>query len=225
MHARRSLVAMSVLGALCSMLLGSVLARVSDSVSSAGNKATSSQYGTPFDVQAAQIPFGGDCNTATYSQGPVAFTEDASVNLETLNTGDTVRYLCVKNAGQGTGQLLIQYVNVTDSEVGTCASVEAHPEGGNDQSCADGAGGELKPLLVSGASGSGDCSGSATGPTFAGMEVPKALTSSLAPGQICKVDVFVAIKFSPTEVEKSVAQTDRVQWDVQFTLQDTPASP
>lgn len=212
---------MSVFGAVFSLLLGSVLARVSDTVDSTGNKATSGLYGTPFDIQAAQIPFNGDCATATYSQGPVTFTEDASVNLETENTGDTVRYVCIKNAGQGTGQVLVQYINVTDTEVGTCAPVESNPEGGNDQSCADGGAGELKPLLRSAASSTTPCA-NAAGPngTFTEMETPRVLSTSLAPGATCRVDFSVVLKFQPTELERSLAQTDRVQWDVRFTLQN-----
>ena len=222
MSRRVSLVCLSVFGAVFSLLLGSVLARVSDTVESTGNKATSGLYGQPYDIQAAQIPFGGNCATATYSQGPVTFTEDANVDLESESTGDTVRYVCIKNAGQGTGQVLVQYTNVTDTEVGTCASVESNPEGGNDQTCADGGAGELKSLLRSAAGSSAPCAAAAIGPngTFAEMETPRVLSTSLAPGEICRVDFNVALKFQPTEVERSLAQTDRVQWDVRFTLQD-----
>lgn len=224
---RMSLVGLAVFGAVFSLLLGTVLARVSDSVDSTGNKATSGLYGTPYDIQAAQIPFGGDCATATYSDGPVTFTEDASVNLETGGTGDTVRYVCVKNVGQGTGQVLVQYVNVTDTEVGACAPVESNPQGGNDQSCSDGGAGELKALLRSSAASASPCATSAAGPnfTFTEMETPRVLATSLAPGQICRVDFSVSLTNSATEVQKSAAQTDRVQWDVRFTLQDAPAVP
>jgi len=232
MRAKRSLAVVG-LGAGVSLALGSLLALTSDSVTSQNNKAESGTFAAPaHDLVAAKIPAGGNCETATYTEGPFAAaitSPFANFTLGGSGLNQTDRF-CLKNNGTQAGQLVMTFTNVADLEVGVCEQSEADA---GDTSCTDLAQGELKPILEarfsldSGGLEAPSLSFSCTTSGFTAFSTveagPEVLDPNLDPGEFCRGLLVLREKLSTTDTERLLAQTDKVQWDIVFTLEDVPS--
>lgn len=231
------------LGALLAFLLGSgLIATVSDSIVSPGNIAQSGTFEPPtHDVKVAtSAPCGGE---EVYEDGPIAavfqsgsggFVDGgggaANLNLNEDSPGLRSDRFCFKNTGTETGELTVSFANVADTEVGTCEASESDPSGGGDTTCSDSDQGELKQLLRLSVSQSGGTStscpnGGFIDASFAGAEEGRAIriAQELAPGEDCQVEFSLYVPSGVGDTERLAAQTDRVQWDMVFTLQDVAA--
>jgi hypothetical protein len=222
---RKALVAVAV-GASVSLVLGSLLALNSDSVTSEDNKAQSGTFApTAHDLQAARVAQFGSCTGAAFGDGPFAAAITGTGDNINLNGGfaGQVGDFCLKNSGTQTGRLKVAFANAADVEVGACEASESGA--GADTSCTDGAQGELKPLLDVGiqkrtdTSTSSSCTGA--GADFLSLETSISLDADLAPGEICTV--HFTIQALGSDSQKLRAQTDKLEWDIVFTLEDIPS--
>jgi hypothetical protein len=218
-------------GAALSMLLGSgLLALVSDSVTSPGNAATSGTYTPvlPHDVKAALLKtndLGVFCNGATpLSDGPLPTYYSQTIGL----SGGTVspsNDICVRNDGTQTGQVRISITNVVDTENDGAAGCLATESGAGDTTCGPGADGELSGILtaafhatpLAGDFKSTSCAALTPLSSFAGSGI---IDTDLAPGETCRVYLSAAVAAATTDIQRFVAQTDRVQFDIVATLED-----
>ncbi len=164
---------------------------------------------------------GSDCSTATYSQGPVPVARASNITFGAgveIGNDPVFRLLCVKNASDAAGVLYVTFTNVTNTEVGMCTAGEAAVAEGNDTSCADGAAGELGPILrVSVAA----CGAGGTMRPSSAYTTPVQIDASLAAGETCAISLVDQIDQTATPNQKSAGQTDRFQYDMVFTLQDS----
>lgn len=207
--------ALAGLGAAVSLLLGSSLvALLSDSVSFQGNEAESGLVGS-HDVQAAVVSSASDCAGATFSDGPVSAAIDVDVNLDS-NASLPVSVMCLKNNGTGDGELIVQFANVADLEVAPCPVSESVI----DLNCDPGQQGELSEILDFGLSST--CSGSGgTAPAPFNMWVTTVQgVGNLDVGEICAVTISPMVREGLSQNLLLEAQTDRLTWDIIFTLQD-----
>ena len=235
MQHRRGWITTAVLGTGLSLLLGSGLfAAVSDSVESTGNKARSgtSAAGAQ-DITVARVAFdpmsfgAEDCAGGTYGNGPLTALLNPSgginVSLDNANFDGQTDVLCVRNSGATTGRIKVIFDNVVETEVGACETTESSA---GDTTCSDAAAGELKSVLQPGfverLGETGTCSALQT--SFAGWEgAGQVLASSVAPGQICVWQLETHTDLTTTDTQRLRAQTDMVQWDITFVLEDVPA--
>jgi hypothetical protein len=228
---RKALVSIAI-GVSLSLVLGSLLALNSDSVTSEDNKAQSGTFALPaHDLQAARISQSAfSCTGPTFEDGPfTAAVTGTGPNID-LDGGflvQTADRFCLKNNGTETGRLIVTFADGIDVEVGTCETSEAGT--GGDPSCADGAQGELEPLLKAifsrqaTPSTSSSCTTTNLGSqSFTSMDtVPVEIDADLAAGETCAVSLIVQVVGS--DAQKFQAQTDRFQWDIVFTLEDIPS--
>lgn len=217
---RKRRITLIALGAAVSLLLGSgLLALASDSVVSEDNSVSSGTFA--HDLKAARSTTADGCAGATYSDGPfTALISDGQIDLV---SGEGVAtqpdYFCLRNAGTTTARLEVTFQSAVDSEVGPCLETEA---AAGDTSCVDGEAGELRPVLNASfnsevASTSPSCTGLST--SFGGFEgAPKLMDPDIGPDEICILKLFVFQDVFASETENLQAQTDRVQWDIVFTL-------
>lgn len=228
MQRRTAILALLCSALLSQLLLAGIFARASDSVTSSGNHVLSGTFTPPaHDVQAAQGTTGTfDCATATYGNGPFAFVTQSTANLNAGGGSGTSRWMCVKNTGTAAGKLVVRLANIVDTEVNACEPGEAAVNEGGDTSCANGALGELSPLMNFSLAPSGTSTGTCTGGfgTLANMQTAGiTVATALAPGEYCRL-IISGTTFTQfnalTEAEKSRAQTDKATFDVLFTLED-----
>jgi hypothetical protein len=236
MRSRRRKLAVIGLGAALSLLLGTGLfALASDSVTSTGNKARSGTFTstTAQDLKVARVPFDptdastSDCANATYSDGPLTAlinpAGNINVSLDTINSDSQNDVLCVKNAGSAAGRIRVVFDNVVETEVGACEASEA---AAGDASCQDGQAGELASVLTP---------GFAEGPNETGLCDPlqtyfsswqgtgQVLAPHVVPGAFCVWILETHTDLDPVtspEEQRLRAQTDMVQWDISFTLEE-----
>lgn len=218
------------LGVSLALLMGSgVFALVSDSITSSGNSAQSGTFSPPpppsQDVQVASTDdFGASCSDLTYGNSlPTTFTL-ADLDLATTQNVYSTRIFCIKNAGSTAGKLSGAAVNYSATEVG-CSTGEFDA---GDTNCGGGPG-ELGAVIDEffsnfGETGSDpDClSLESQGIGFTGAN-GHVLNGSLPPGGYCKFVYMLTPKFGSTDTQRVLAQTDRIQWDLVFTLEDVPA--
>ncbi|MEX2556439.1 MAG: hypothetical protein WEB06_12525 [Actinomycetota bacterium] len=216
---RKRRLTLIALGAAVSLLLGSgLLALASDSVTSTGNTVTSGTFA--HDVKAARVSDAAECGTATYEDGPFTalLTWTTTLGEETSTSTDV---FCLRNDGSAVGQLSLTFQNIVDTEVGACESSES---AAGDTSCQDGDAGELSQVLAAQTAGqTGSTSGSCTGTgrsSFANLGANSfVFDADLAPGEICALRMTVFAEGGQSDDTYAQAQTDRVQWDITFTLQ------
>jgi hypothetical protein len=225
---RKRKIALILLGAAVSMLLGSgLLALASDSVRSEGNSVQSGTFTPPsHDLKAARVTSSSECDTATYSDGPfTGLIENGQITLGTAlgSSASQEDFFCLRNDGTTTGFLEVSFQSVVDREAGAC---EASESTAGDTSCADGEAGELKPLLFAqfnAVGGTSGCGGVGV-VGFASYESnPKLVDADVAPGATCILWMTVSSNLTSSNTEYLVAQTDRVEWDIVFTLADQTA--
>lgn len=232
--------ASATLGALVAFASGSGLfAITSDSVLSRGNSIESGTYAVPaHDLKVARStvgPDGGettvDCESGEYEDGPitglVSTTSGPNYNISPPSTLHSLAF-CLKNAGSQAGRLIVSLDNISDTEVGDCEPSEAAAEGGADTTCTDGAQGELEALLhfqlVRLEASSASCP-EVVGDNFESVAADGLVAvPTLQSNEFCKFTLLVGPQPATTESQKLAAQTDRVQWDIVFTLQDVPVS-
>jgi hypothetical protein len=233
---RKTKIALMAIGACISLVLGTgLISLTSDSVSSTGNSLESGTFqggGTPeaHDVQAATGGCGGQ-----FSDGPMAAaiataSGTPNVNLDTGSGSPSDTNLCIKNNGSTTGRLRMTVINAVSLESGACQASESSAQGGNDQSCTSGAAGELQDIIAlewvhatagGGSSESDSCvnaSNSVWSFISSGQHVT--LDQSLEPGQTCNFRFSSLIESTATAAERQAAQTDRLQFDIRFVLED-----
>lgn len=215
---RTTLVACAVVGALLSGLVGVVVAKVSDSLSSTGNSAESGGFAVRHDLQVARVDPTADCSTAPFADVDVAHISQVTVDLETMNvTPVDDRAICLKNKGPVAAGLRAHFFDVVDQEVG-CSPGEPDPAFGNDGTCGTGLG-ELSALLrpaLAAASGPG-CHN--TGDSFAGWQSGLRSLGGMGLGVVCKYVLQYGTQSAP-EPDKARAQSDRVTFSIRFTLVD-----
>lgn len=214
---------MIALAAAVSMLLGSGLfALATDSVTSQDNSVRSATFTVPsHDLKAARVSAVPECAPATYLDGPfTAFIQDAEIPLGTPGGAAQEDYFCLRNDGTATGRLDVTFSQIIEQEVGAC---EASESAAGDTTCEDGAPGELKPLLgvqFIPAGGTSGCGGvGVLGFDFYDGE-GQLVDADVAPGATCILSMGVGANLTSSENTYQIAQTDRVQWDVVFTLRD-----
>jgi len=232
---RSTTIRLVIAGTAISGMLGSgLLAATSDSVSSTGNVVTSSQYTGPVpaahNIQVGRVAFNAtSCSAATYTDGPTTIFQTRTVDGDDPGSASGQGYddLCLKNVGTLTGQVLLTLGNVLDTEIGACEPGEAAPDLGADTTCADGAAGELSSVLrVShGSPGAGSTGTCVPGTSFvdfnAARTTPLVVATAMAPGEICRFGNFsTMLQSGLSEAQKAISQTDRVQFDLVFTLRD-----
>lgn len=220
-----------VLGLLLFGLLGSSLvARVSDTVRSDGNQMQSGTFTPPaHNVQAAKVHFStGDCATATYAEGPLTSlfgSDGGGIAIQNEGSGrGALEDICVKNAGTSAGRLTVSFLNAVQSELAPCSAGEASA---GDTDCASTTGiGELGRLFTTSFSADAGSAASCVGASQA-MDTwlagaPVVVDVNLAPGEICRFGLSFVNTAGRTETERLLAQSDKIQWDIVFTLEDAP---
>lgn len=224
---RKLTTAAAALGAALTLVMGSgLIAITSDSVRSNDNRVESGTFALPaHDIKAAQTNSFAACNNATYEDGPISvlITTDGP-NFELDGTGTTPIFVCLRNAGTQAGRLRMSFENVADTEVGSCQPSESDASGGADTTCEDGDQGELKGHLFVQIVATNDGGCFSQTPGFISIETtPGTLSDSLGSGDTCRLRMAIVRDPNATDSQKLAAQTDRVQWDMVFTLEDVPA--
>lgn len=222
------------LGTTASLLLGSgLISRLSDSVTSSGNRIESGERGgveqQQHDVRAAlldsQDPGGCPTDAAAYqSDGLAAGTFGTGGGADAFAVAGQLDNYCIRNFGSTTGQLLVSLANVLDSETG-CSDTEAAV----DSTCGSGTG-ELSGILDAyyvGYDSAGSCK--AESPPLGTSSVADAQTTPTAlvqldPGATCELYLYFAPRQDTPGSALDAAQTDAMDFDVVFTLAD-PSAP
>ena len=239
---RRSTLAGIAMGVLVALLLGSnLVAAVEDSVSSEDNSAQSGTYtaGGAHDLRAttyATTFCAG--NPSTWGEGPLpAIVQSNNASSPNVNLADpttpggqgSLETMCFYNNGFQDGDLVVSFDQISDREVGACAD----DEGASDDSCTDGAKGELAQVLQATFSGSPEfgqnfCNTVSVTKNFSEFDgSPQLLIEDLPPKERCNIKVSFGLQVTGgtnLEEAKSRAQTDRLEWDIVFTLRDPSAA-
>jgi hypothetical protein len=204
---------LAALGTAVLLLTGSGLVSVlSDSVTSRGNQAESGTLAS-HDLQVAVGP---GCESGPYSDGPTAAVVDADIDLS--NVGLLPAFtVCVKNNGIQHGDVVIDFENASDVEVGACTPSEA----AEDATCEAAQSGELASVLEVRWIQSPACIGTFPGPQKLFQEYvdESNLLGPLLAGDTCELYFYFNVSADASEAALIAAQTDRLTWDIVFTLQ------
>ena len=218
---RKATLTMMAAGGILSLLLGSgLISMVSDSVASTGNVIESDRFSaSSHDLKIFPGPCANATSSAQFSDGPLTAAFDNTSGPYDLTTSPLVAgpNACLKNFGSGTGRVTVVFANVVQTEVGVCLASESQA---GDTSCANGALGEIGDIVrVRLANANGSSSASCVGQSgLISTAGAMTLDADLAPGETCDYRLdYLAIE---DDTGRSKAQTDRVQWDIVFTLQD-----
>lgn len=225
---RRLVVTASGTAMALTLLIGAgVLSLVQDSATSQDNTVASGTY--VHDVRVAPVSPSASCPTdlRQYSDGPIAAVVRAP-GAATVTPGSNLALsstvsVCVRNFGSHTGRLLVGFpINQVIQTESACSPGEA----AEDTSCGSGHG-ELAGLMriTWHELGSSPCE--TTGFRSFGQYIigPVVLSAGLPPTGVCKLGAFFGMDPEASETANVRAQTDRVQWDIIFTLQDPPDEP
>lgn len=224
----------TALGGILSLVVGAgILALGSDTHTSEGNRAESSDFTASHQLSTAAISHQDSCSGATFEEsGPmVAIAADHrdfdSDSYSALENGYP-RSVCLRNDGSAPGRVVMSALVLEDVEMGVCDEDEAFV----DSTCTDGGPGELSEVLHLAAYKNHISHTSDThcdmGPAgnrrlpFATWATPSVIETSLAPGETCRLTVSTLGPQSFDERDKQLAQTDRVTYSVSFTLEDAP---
>jgi hypothetical protein len=222
MSRKKRLTLAGVAGGLALLLGSGLIAIVSDSVTSEANSLESGTFTRPaHDVQAGKSS-SDRCSDVEYSDGPISAALQSPIDLGTSSSGVNQQdAICVMNTGTSTARLSAAFVNVSDTESAPCDESESSA---GDTSCGDGDSGELKSIVhaewqnCAGDGSDNFCNLSLV--PFADHEAPRDLDVSLEPGESRWLRLYTVISHAASEDERLRAQTDRLQWDIVFTLQD-----
>lgn len=215
-------------GGTLALLLGSgFIALVSDSITSPGNDVTSGTYAAQgsHDVKAAVINDLTNCDAMTpLTDGPLsAVITGVPINLAGTSYFQETDF-CIRNDGTQPGRLIGTITSTVDTET-ACSTGEIDA---GDASCGMGSG-ELSPVLrwmmpswqPPGVTGytSLSCLGDSNSQPFL-MAGAVSLDNDIAPGETCRVYLAIQVDPNAGDTAKLVAQTDQLQFTIQFTLQD-----
>ena len=218
------------LGLAVSVLFGSgVISIVSDSVRSTGNSLRSGTYAATaqtHDLAIARGERGSSCADAIYTDGPMtAAISDEEIDLADGSVAQLDAF-CLRNFGTATGVVTVTMplADYQEAELGPCEDSEAV----GDTSCALDDRGELSgvvetAILPSDPSTSESCTGSGWGRMDDSHEIA-VLDGFLDAGETCEVYLAVRVPVTEPDVDRLIAQTDRLQFDIVFTLQDDAPS-
>jgi len=206
---------LTALGAAVILPTGSgLVSLLSDSVTVTGNRAESGSLGS-HDLQVALGA--ADCDTASYSDGPVNAAVDASVDLSTTDPFMQID-VCLKNNGSAAGSLGTTFDNVMDIEADICEA----DEDAVDSTCELHFDGELADVLDVGISAS--CGSAAPLPlSFVDLVNGVSFFAALDAGDVCEVTIIVRVSEEASETALRAAQSDVLTWDIVFTLEDVAA--
>jgi hypothetical protein len=241
---RRLSMAAAAIGAALTLMTGSGLfSLVEDSVTSRANLAESGTYA--HDVKAAVVggagltlqgcppdnipndqlgPFGyRDGPIPAVVQGPLTSLQPApmTVELDRASSADSTAKVCIKNFGRRGGALVVGFPGERVLQTETACSTRESPA---DTSCGSGTG-ELAAVTAVGwavepTGSSASCRSSGLVSFDSYRSSPQLISSYLAPGQVCVIRFRIGLDPEASESAKLLAQTDRVQWDIAFTLRD-----
>jgi len=228
MRRMRTVLAVAAGGTMALTLGTGFIALLSDSVTSPGNDISSGVIAasTAHDVKAAIVDETTDCDAMTVLQDgplPVAVT-GTTISLEGGTYFQPTDF-CIRNDGTAPARLLGSISSVVDTEL-DCAVGEAEA---GDATCGTGDG-ELSPVLlwsmptwtppnVQTAYTSQSCLGNTNVQSFV-MPGAVELDATLDPGETCRIYLAVSTDGAATQDAKLVAQTDQLQFDIVFTLED-----
>jgi hypothetical protein len=221
-------------GALTAALLGSGLVSLTaDTGVSEDNALESGTYVPPVEAHLLQLALSSpftSCDSVSggeLTEGPIgAMSYTVSTfDLEPANVGALqADNYCIRNAGTEPAELTVHIddASIVSSEVGACESSEVTA---GDATCDDLAAGELSSLLL--VSLNSDAAPCGTGGrigdehTLAQMTTPQPVVT-LDPGEVCELYFSFDKRLGSSDDEARLlrAQTDRVTFDVVFTLQD-----
>ncbi|MEY2425234.1 MAG: hypothetical protein QOI61_806 [Actinomycetota bacterium] len=213
------------------MLLGSgLLAVVADSATSTDNSVQSNELSPPAArLRVGILEEGEECGPATTRDETEFDAVLDSANLD-LAPGANVmgNRVCLYNAGATAGYAEMQFLNVLDAEAnqvaGTCDNAEASPQGGNDQSCGETDPGELSEVLGGWVryvvACSGDCVAQKYRFWFDDIDGSPMGLRSIGPGEGLTFDFALEVASGASEQKLQAAQTDRLQFDINFILLD-----
>jgi hypothetical protein len=197
------------------------------------NYVQSGTYTPPaHDLVVAKVSTDTTCADGVFDTGTridARITDfDFALNPGAISIGS--HDLCLQNAGNLTGRVVVSFTNVFEYELGegyatpSCEASEEDPARGGDTTCGSGGAdlGELRPIVRFGLVSSLSTSPSCTSFELPFTEVQQSgavLDADLEPGEICRVQMQ-AISAPETEQQQYAAQTDALGWDVVFTLED-----
>ncbi len=205
---RWSAVMAVVAGVLASLVLGAgVLALLSDTVIVEDNELTTGTRDSAMNLEVADLR-AGQCDE--FGDGPIA-GRVSSAGVDAFQDGLLffARY-CLANRSRVAGVPSVTVTNIVSLEAGPCTPDEIRF---GDTTCGDGDAGELlaQPTLT--VSGQGP-----------GCQIPlgpgDAADDRIAPGSVCLVDVSIEWVADLDELGLVLAQTDVLQYDLEFTLVD-----
>jgi hypothetical protein len=210
-------VTLLALSSVLALSLGSgIFALLQDSVLNPGYSFESGTYqppsGVAFDLQVAVPTLGQPCTATslTWTDGPIAAVLDnASIDLQLDEVAPHSERVCLRNNTDNPGALWVTVTNLVDSEVGACAPSEAD----FDATCTDGAAGELSDIVLMIIGGHPwNLNGWAS--------APRPIDTWAAGWGVWEIGFGAGLPMGLTPEEKLAAQTDRVTFDLVFTLQD-----
>ena len=201
---------------LCALSGSGLIASVSDTATSVGNNIASGTYTPPTGIGTQIVAHGGCAPSIVFSGAPLtAALSSADIDLnDSGSTSIQPNTFCIKNTGAVVADLSLSFVNVVATEVGACEVSEASA---GDRTCEDGQSGELTKVLSAAVlSDVGDCTSPAL--PFAKYQKPRTITTALAPGAVCGIEMEVLR--APHATSKSLfrAQTDAVSWETAIGL-------
>jgi hypothetical protein len=225
----------AVLGTAAAALLGSgLISALADSASSTGNYVETSSFtedGDGHDLKIAILPYNGETGCEdpglvyTDNVGAAAFSTPIDMDDPNAGTGQLEDDYCLYNAGSSAGEIWVSFANHFDTEV-ACTNDE---ESVDPASCGAGEG-ELSDALTQAAAvkWGGDCYQpgeeiATTIGSFQSFLTPQPTNITLAPGERCRVYWSMAVDADPAI--RRAAQSDAMQWDNVFTLQDPATAP
>ena len=231
----RGTLRVAVLGTAAAALLGSgLISALADSASSTGNYVETSSFtedGDGHDLKIAILPYDGEtaCDDPSLvyddNVGPAAFVTPINLDDTNASTGQLEDDYCLYNAGSTAGEIWVSFANVLESEV-DCTNDEYSVD---PASCGEGEG-ELSGALTQAAAfkWGGECyeGGDQLATTIGSFQdflAPQPTSITLAPGARCRVYWGMAVDADPAV--RRAAQSDGMQWDNVFTLQDPASAP
>jgi hypothetical protein len=226
MMRRKVTLTIAAIGGALSLLLGSgLISLVSDSVTSEANSLESGTFSpASYDLKLARV-LTESCAAVpydSYQDGPLtALFTNGTLDLSQGRSNVNRIEVCLRNLGNGVGKLVASNGNYIETEIGGCEPSESEA---GDTTCGDGDHGELFGVLSSNffVSPLHDSSPSCTG-AAGHISSQLVLDQDLAPGESCRIVVDYRVDPTVSDNDRLLAQTDRLQWDITFTLEDATA--
>lgn len=216
-----------VAGLVVALVGGGVFALITDTVTSSGNNAETGEF-NPLDLEAAFVvdPDGvGSCQNlpdGDYANSLTAWIDGAVLEFGThtdANPYFPTSFVCLRNVGEQDGTAVMQFSNLVETEVGACSQAEFDYEELVDgtATCNDGDAGELASAV---GTHFYDCDNVFSDDTLGNRQSLSTPVGTIAAGGYCLIDLNLYL--SQDDESRFMGQTDRAQWDIDFTLSDQP---